>query len=183
VRIQDHLKISAAASLFALPCLKQDVIIPFAASILIDVDHYLWHAIERRTLSLRAALRYFGRPNPPRLARQRLLHHPLVLALLLVVAARFRSRLLRLILAGLIFHVCLDAFHMSRVGYLKRSLSEQADYICPACGQRYAALQLHSDRPARNILDRYKRRHFIVLCPTCHSQAHIGGRKKLSSQA
>ncbi|MFL5664203.1 MAG: hypothetical protein ACJ8BW_23090, partial [Ktedonobacteraceae bacterium] len=49
---------------------------------------------------------------------------------------------------------------------------EQADYTCPACGQRYDALQLHTVRYARNILDRYNPRHFVVLCPTCHTQAH-----------
>ncbi len=180
MRVQEHMKLSTATALVTLPWLKQDVVIPFAASILIDVDHYLWHAIEHRTLSLGAALRYYGQADPPRLARQRLLHHPLVLALLLVVAARTRSRLLWLILAGLIFHTSLDAIHITRMDSLKHSLSEQADYTCPACGQRYDALQLHTIRFARNIFDRYNPQHFIVLCPACHRWAHARASKKLS---
>ncbi len=55
MRVQEHIKLSAAAAIIAAPWLKQDVVIPFASSILIDVDHYLWHAITYRTLSLRAS--------------------------------------------------------------------------------------------------------------------------------
>ena len=180
MRVQEHVKLSTAAALIALPWLKQDVVIPFAASILIDVDHYLWHAIEHRTLSLRSALRYFGQADPPRLSRQRLLHHPLILALLLVAAVRSRSRLLSLILAGLLFHVSLDFIHVNRMDHLKQSLTEQANYTCPTCGQRHDALQLHTVRFARNILDRYNPQHFVVLCPTCHTQAHAP--KKMSEE-
>ena len=78
--------------MMALPWLKQDVWIPFAASIGIDVDHYLWHAVTHRTLSLRAALRYFGQADPPQLRQQRLLHQPVVLGTLLVVAAWTRFK-------------------------------------------------------------------------------------------
>src|ERR1700704_598357 len=60
MRVQDHLKLSAAAAMLALPWVKKDIWIPFAASIFIDVDHYLWHAVTHRTLSLAAAVRFFG---------------------------------------------------------------------------------------------------------------------------
>ncbi len=174
MHVKEHVKLSAAASLVALPWLKQDVIIPFTASILIDVDHYLWHAVEHRTFSLRTALRYFSQADPPRLARQRLLHHPLILALLLVVAVHSRSRFLSLILAGLLFHVSLDFIHVSQMNHLKQSLSEQANYTCPKCGQHQESLQLHTVKLASNILDRYNPQHFVVLCPACHTQAHRG---------
>ncbi|HET9921919.1 MAG TPA: hypothetical protein VFQ30_18905 [Ktedonobacteraceae bacterium] len=172
MRVQEHVKISTAAALLAWPWLKKDAWIPLTASVLIDVDHYLWHAATRRTLSLRAAIRYFGQADPPQLPQARLLHSPIVLGLLLVLAARTRWRLLWLILSGLLFHVSLDAIHVTQMGHLKRSLSQQAQNICPQCGQHYPALQLHTLHIPRNMLDRYNPRHFIVLCPACHEQAH-----------
>ena len=172
MRVQEHVKLSTAAAILTLPWLKKDAFIPLAASILIDADHYLWHAVTRRTLSLRAALQYYGQANPTRLAQQRLLHQPIILGALLVVAARSRSRMLWLILAGLLFHVSLDTIHVTQMKHMHRMLSEQANFTCPACGQHSEALQLHTIHVARNILDRYNPRHFVVLCPTCHVKAH-----------
>ena len=86
MRVQDHLKLSSLAAIAALPWLKQEAVIPLVASIGIDIDHYIWHAVTHRTLSVRAAARYFGQADPPQLARQRLLHHPLLLGALLVLA-------------------------------------------------------------------------------------------------
>ncbi len=98
MRIQEHIKLSTAAAVVALPWLKKDIWIPFVASIGIDVDHYLWHAVTHRTLSLPAAVHYFGQADPPRLPQAKLLHHPLVLGLLLFIATLTRSRILWLIL-------------------------------------------------------------------------------------
>jgi len=172
MRIQEHVKLSTAAAVVALPWLKQDVWIPFTASILIDVDHYLWHVVTHRTLSLRAAVRYFGQADPPRQGQAKFLHHPVILGGLLLLAVRTRARILWLILAGLLFHVSLDAIHITQMNALKRSLSQQARYICPACGEPHDALQLHTVHFARNLLDRYNPGNFVVLCPTCHERAH-----------
>jgi hypothetical protein len=172
MRVQEHLKLSSVAAIAAFPWLKQDVLIPLVASIGIDIDHYLWHAVTHRTMSLRAAVRYFGQADPPQLAQQRLLHQPLLLGALLVLALRLRSRLLLLILAGLIFHVSLDAIHVTQMRHLKHSLSEQTGGRCTACGEQEKALQLHTVQVARNLLDRYNPSHFVVLCPDCHEQAH-----------
>ena len=172
MRVQEHLKLSTIAAAVAFPWLGKDVWIPFAASIFIDVDHYIWHILTQRTLSLRSAISYFGQADPPQTVGAKFLHHPLVLGVLLFLAVRWRSRLLGLILAGLLFHVCLDAIHISWMGYLKRSLSEQAGHSCSECGQRVEALQLHTLHFAGNLLDRYNPVHFVVLCPTCHEKAH-----------
>ncbi|HVB20346.1 MAG TPA: hypothetical protein VNG51_00185 [Ktedonobacteraceae bacterium] len=178
MHIREHVQLSAAAALLAAPWLKQEVAIPFAASILIDVDHYAWHAVTHRTLSLRAAVKYFGQADPPQLRQIRLLHSPIVLGMLSVLALRLRSRFLWLLLGGLLFHVSLDAIHVTQMGYLKKTLSEQAGYKCKACGQEYAALQLHTLHVARNMLDRYNARHFVVLCPMCHEDAHSAALDK-----
>lgn len=172
MRVQEHLKLSTAAAIVALPWLKQDIWLPFAASIFIDVDHYLWHAVAYRTLSLKAAVRYFGQADPPQLPQARLLHHPLLLGSLLLLAIRTRSRLLSLVLGGLLFHVSLDAIHVTQMKHVKRSLSNAARNVCPECGQQFEALQLHTLHVARNLLDRYNPTHFVVLCPTCHEKAH-----------
>jgi hypothetical protein len=172
MRVQEHLKLSTAAAVLALPWVKTDIWLPFVASIFIDVDHYLWHAVTHRTLSLREAVRYFGQADPPQLPQARLFHHPLVLGLLLFMTVRTRSRMLGLVLAGLLFHVSLDAIHVMQMSHLKRSLSEQADFICPECGEHFDALQLHTIHVASNLLDRYNPAHFVVLCPTCHEHAH-----------
>src|SRR5579859_3460929 len=115
MRIQEHLKLSTAAALVVSPWLKQDVWIPLLASLGIDVDHYIWHAIAHRTLSFRATLRYFGQADPQRQSQAKFLHHPLVLGSLLFIALRLRSRLLLLIIAGMVFHVSLDAIHVSQM--------------------------------------------------------------------
>lgn len=172
MRVQEHFKLSVAAAMVTLPWLKKDAWIPVVSSVLIDVDHYLWHAIAHRTLSLRAAIRYFGQADPPQLVQARLLHHPLVLGALLVIAVRIRSRLLWLILAGLFYHVSLDMVHVTQMEGLKRTLNEQAQHICPQCGKRYEELQLHTNHFAENIFNRYNPCHFVVLCPSCHEDAH-----------
>ena len=172
MRPQEHVKLSTAAAMVTLPWLRRDVWIPWAASILIDVDHYAWHAVTHRTLSLRAAVRYFEQADPPSLPQARLLHHPVVLGILLVVAARTRSRILWLMLAGFVFHVSLDVVHKTRLDALKKTLTEQAHATCPSCGQHCEALQLHTAHVAKNILDRYNPQHFVVLCEDCHKKAH-----------
>jgi len=172
MRVQEHVKLSAVAAAAALPWLGKDVWIPLAASVLIDVDHYMWHAVTYRTPSLRAAIKYFGQADPPQRKAARLLHHPLVLSILLLIALCTRSRILSLILAGLLFHVSLDVVHATQMKSLKQSLSEKANGICPECGQACQALQLHTVSFSSNVLDRYNPGHFIVLCPTCHELAH-----------
>jgi len=172
MRVQEHIKLSAAGAIVALPWLKKDVWIPLASSVLIDVDHYLWHAVTHRTLSLQAAVQYFGQADPPQLPQSRLLHHPIILGSLLVAATRTRSRMLWLILAGLLFHVSLDLVHVTQMKSLKQTLSKKAQYICPECGKHYEELQLHTVHFTTNLFDRYNPCHFVVLCPACHEKAH-----------
>lgn len=172
MRVQEHVKLSAVAATVALPWLGKDVFIPLTSSLLVDVDHYMWHAVTFRTLSLRAAVQYFGQADPPQLKEARLLHHPIVLGILFLIALRTRSRFLMLMLSGLLFHVSLDVVHATQMKSLIHSLSEKANGACPECGEPCAALQLHTVYFSSNILDRYNPEHFVVLCPTCHERAH-----------
>ncbi|HEX7737992.1 MAG TPA: hypothetical protein VF458_24315 [Ktedonobacteraceae bacterium] len=178
MRIQNHVQLSALAAAAAWPWLKKDVWIPFTASILIDADHYIWYAITHRTLSLRATLHYYQRSNPPQFAEQRLLHQPLVLGLLLFLAVRTRSRLLSLILAGLLFHVGLDHYHKYQMRTLKRTLNEQAHFTCPQCGQQFPELELHTIHTPKLVFKHYQPQNFLVLCPTCHHTTHEQARAR-----
>jgi hypothetical protein len=172
MRIQEHIKLSTLAATLAFPWLGKDVFIPLTSSVLIDVDHYLWHAVTYRTLSLRAAVKYFTQADPPQQKEAKLLHHPFILGILFLIAIRTRSRFLMLILAGLIFHVSLDVVHMTQMQSLKQSLSEEAYGICPECGEWCEALQLHTVCISPTMLNRYNAKNFVVLCPTCHEKAH-----------
>lgn len=172
MRVREHLTLSTAAAVATAPWLKKDTWIPFAASILIDVDHYLWYAVSHRTLSLRNALAFFNQADPPQTASMKFMHQPLFLGLLLFLGVRLRSRLLLLILAGLLFHVSLDVVHITQMSRLKQTLSEQAKSVCPECNRFVDELQLHTSYFSNNLLDRYNPKHFIVLCPECHERSH-----------
>lgn len=178
MRPQEHAKISAVAAVVAWPWLKNDVWIPYTASILIDVDHYCWHAITQRTLSLRAMARYFRQGKAPDRPEVRLLHQPMTLGVLLLLAVGTRSRLLGLILSGLVFHVCLDRYHQTQTRYLKRILSERVGFKCAHCGEPHEKLEMHMIRRPRNLRERYSPDTFIVLCPACHRKSH---QKKTAS--
>jgi hypothetical protein len=175
MRPQEHAKLSAVAAVAAWPWLKQDVWIPYVASILIDTDHFAWYALSQRSLNLRAAARFFRQGKAPHRPEVRLLHQPAVLALLLLLAVRTRSRLLGLILGGLVFHVCLDRYHQAQMRHLQQVLHEQAHFTCPHCGQSFPEMELHTLRRQKNLLEQYKPDRFILLCHSCHAELH---RKK-----
>jgi hypothetical protein len=107
----------------------------------------------------------------------RLLHQPLILGCLLFLAIRLHSRILGLILAGLLFHVSLDVIHMRQMSYLHRTLSERTHSRCQECGEQFDELELHTVHTSRNLLDRYNPEHFVMLCPACHERAHASGQR------
>jgi hypothetical protein len=172
MRLEEHLTFSTAAALLALPWLKEDVWLPYAASLLIDGDHYLWYVVTQRRLDPREALRYFRRPQARRGPLAKPLHHPLVLTLLALLALSTHSRRLWLVLAGLVFHVSLDAFNNQKVRGIQRQLQREAGERCPRCGLPTPRLELHALRPVRTLLARYQRANYVVLCPACHRELH-----------
>ena len=174
MRIQEHLKLSSVASLVALPWLKRDIWIPFTSSILIDVDHYLWYAATHRSLSLREAVRYFRQAQPTRRPEAKLFHHPIILGTLALLASVTRWRVLWLILAGMLFHVSLDAIHNTEFARIQQTLVHNAQGRCPECGQQSDALELHTARVSKNFFTVYSSGNYIPLCHTCHERAHQG---------
>jgi hypothetical protein len=172
MRLEEHLALSTAAALVALPWLKEEIWLPYAASILIDVDHYVAYAMTQHRLDPRAALRYLKRPLPGRRRLPKPFHHPLLLLLLTGLALCTRSRRLWLLLAGMLFHISLDAFNNGEVRRIQRSLQQEANGHCPQCGQPCHWLELHAVAPTRTLLTRYRRTRYVVLCPACHHAAH-----------
>ncbi|WP_069805619.1 hypothetical protein [Thermogemmatispora onikobensis] len=172
MRLEEHVAFSTAAALVALPWLKEEVWLPYTASILIDLDHYLEFVAARRRLSLREALRYLRTPHRQRGPLPKPLHQPLTLSALAALAALTRQRWLWLVLAGMLFHVSLDACNNELVRGIQRQLQREAAGRCPGCARQVSRLELHARRPLRSLLARYQRANYVVLCPECHRLAH-----------
>ncbi|WP_052890554.1 hypothetical protein [Thermogemmatispora carboxidivorans] len=172
MRLEEHVAFSTAAALVALPWLKEEIWLPYTASILIDVDHYLEFVAARRRLSLREALRYLRTPHRQRGPLPKPLHHPLTLSALAALAALTRQRWLWLVLAGMLFHVSLDACNNELVRGIQRQLQREAAGRCPGCARQVSRLELHARRPLRSLLARYQRANYVVLCPECHRLVH-----------
>ncbi|MBX5449444.1 hypothetical protein [Thermogemmatispora sp.] len=175
MRLEEHVAFSTAAALVALPWLKDEVWLPYVASILIDVDHYLEFVAARRSLSLREALRYLRTPHRQRGPLPKPLHQPLTLGALTALAALTRQRWLWLLLAGMVFHVSLDACNNYLVRRLQGQLQREAAGRCPLCAREVMRLELHARRPLRTLLARYRRANYVVLCPECHRLLHLQG--------
>src|SRR5579872_3719750 len=88
VRVRDHIALSTAAATLLYPRLRRSVVTAWAASVFIDVDHYLWYAIRHRHLNPATAVRSFNGARAPQHSQTRLLHHPAVLASLWLTSAR-----------------------------------------------------------------------------------------------
>jgi hypothetical protein len=172
MRLEEHVAFSTAAALLALPWLKEEIWLPYAASILIDVDHYLEFVAARRRLSLREALRYLRTPQRQRGPLPKPLHQPWTLTALAALAALTRQRWLWLVLVGMLFHVGLDACNNQLVRHIQGQLQQEAAGRCPRCARETTRLELHARRPLRTLLARYRRANYVVLCPECHRLAH-----------
>lgn len=172
MRVRDHVALSTAASAVLFPWLRRAVVLPWAASILIDVDHYLFASVRERTLDPRKAVRYFNQAQPEQHAGTRVLHHPLVLLLALALFGRWRWA--RLILLGMAFHVGLDVFHGIRTREARRAALLRDDHTCQRCGAHGADIVAHLFRE-RHLLPTYRPEDLISLCAHCHELAHAKG--------
>jgi hypothetical protein len=113
--VSHHAALSTLAAALAAPVVKDrtSLALFWAAAVGQDVDHYLWHAITFRNLSLKDAYHFFRSRYGQRKGKQgidmRALHGiaPLAGAL----AATIVDRRLAPILLGMAFHGFLDGLH------------------------------------------------------------------------
>ena len=169
MRIRDHVLLSTGGAVMLYPWLRRRVVVPWAASILIDADHYLWFCVHERSLSPFAAMRFFNQAQPPQHLGTRLLHSPGMLWLFLLLSARWRWA--AYLLLGMAFHVSIDTYHEVRTGCARRAALYRDRFTCRRCGVRGPAVVAHL-RQQPKLLPSYRLEYFESLCPPCHEQAH-----------
>ena len=169
MRVRDHLALSTLAAAALYPTLKRKALVPWAASLLIDVDHYAWFTIDRGSLSLMEAVRFFNQAQPPQHLATRRLHGPDVL--LAVLLASFWWRPLRLVFYGLLFHVSLDVTHSVMTARARRRTLERDHATCRLCGARDASVVAHVWRQP-SLMPSYRTKNLVSLCGSCHEVAH-----------
>jgi hypothetical protein len=175
VRVRDHIALSTAGAVLLYPRLRGAVLGPWAASILIDVDHYLWFCLRQRRLNPLAAVRFFNQAQPPQYFQTRLLHSPAVLLVLLLLgrlpSAPTRRRTTAWALLGMAFHVGLDAYDTARRRRTRAAALDRDGSTCQRCGAQGPGVVAHLWRQPC-LLPSYRREHFTSLCGACHEAAH-----------
>jgi hypothetical protein len=141
----------------------------WAASILMDVDHYAWFAVNERSLNPVEAFGYFDEANPPQHQATRILHSPVALAAVFALGAW--NRRLMPIAIGMAAHAGLDVYHRARVQRSKRINLRREGYLCRNCGEQGPHVVAHLAWQPR-LLPSYRPENFIALCPGCHDAAH-----------
>lgn len=171
MRIRDHVILSSLGALALYPRLNKKVLVPWATSILLDGDHYVWFCIHERRLNPWEAMRFFGQAQPPHHRNTRRLHSIDVLLTLLALGYPWRGA--RLLLLGALFHVVLDVLHETRMSDARRNALRRDHYVCQWCGTQDGTIVAHLWRqPA--LLPSYRMEHFVSLCQACHEAAHKG---------
>lgn len=169
MRVLDHVALSTAGAALLVPVLGPVVLVPWAVSILVDVDHYLYYCVSARDLSPVRAVRFFGQATPPQHIGTRLLHSPAVLVGLAALGFLWRGAWL--ILLGLAFHVALDLYHAARLTIARQAVLRRDQATCVQCGAVGPGIVAHLWRQPR-MLPSYQLQHFASVCGACHEQAH-----------
>ncbi len=169
MRVRDHVALSVAAATLLHSRGGRRVLIGAAASVLLDVDHYLYYCLRYRRLDPRAAVRFFNQPDSPHAAATRCLHTALPLMALFLVAARWRPALP--VALGAAAHVALDAQHEARMELARLEALRRDDYTCGRCGRRDAGIGTHILRQPL-LLPSYAAENLTTLCQSCHGAAH-----------
>lgn len=173
MRVHDHIALSTAAAALLYPVAGKRVLGAWAASILIDGDHYIWYAVKHRNPNPVDAYRFFNEANPPQHAATHFLHTPAALAL--AVMAGMAKRQLMPVAIGVVAHLAMDDFHRTRVARARLATLRRDEFTCQWCGAQSPDVVAHLDRqPA--VLPSYRLENFITLCPSCHEAAHADAR-------
>jgi len=177
MRVRDHIALSTAGAGILLPVLGRAALLPWAASILIDVDHLVWFCVHERRVNPIAARRYFDGAQPAQHAGTRLLHSPWALALLTALGSRWYG--VRLLAIGMIFHVTLDTYHELRTDWARRVALRRDGETCQRCGAHGPEIFAHRWRQPW-LLPSYCAECFVSLCLACHEDAHIHGAARVA---
>ena len=172
MRVRDHLMLSTVGAVLLYPWLRGAVLGPWAASILIDVDHYLWFCLRQRRLNPVAALHFFNQAQPPQHRQTRLLHSPAVLLVLLLLT---RQGGVAWVLLGMAFHVGLDAYDTARRRQTRATALARDGFTCQHCGAQGLGVVAHLWRQPC-LLPSYRPEHVTSLCGACHEAAHAALR-------
>jgi hypothetical protein len=172
MRVRDHVALASGAAALLYPRLGASVAVPWAASIFIDVDHYLWFLARHRSLNPVAAVRLYNQADAPQHPATRPFHHPAALSLMALVSRRHRAALLPLM--GVASHLGLDVYHRTRTAEAKTAALARDRFTCQVCGAQTADVVAHLWRQPR-ILPSYRLDHFVTVCGPCHQAAHARG--------
>jgi hypothetical protein len=172
MRVRDHVALASGAAALLYPHLGAPVAAPWAASIFIDVDHYLWFLARHRSLNPVAAVRLYNDAHAPQHRATRPFHHPAALSVMLLLGRRRRAALLAVM--GVAFHVGLDVYHRTRTADAKAQALARDRFTCQVCGAQTADLVAHVWRQPR-MLPSYRLDHFVTVCGPCHEAAHARG--------
>ena len=170
--MRDHVALASGAAALLYPRLGASVVVPWATSIFIDVDHYLWFLARHRSLDPVAAVRLYNRAEAPQHRATRAFHHPVALALMLLASTRRRAAVLPLMGVG--FHVVLDVYHRTRTADAKAAALVRDHVTCQVCGAQTADVVAHVWRQPL-IFPSYRLDHFVTVCGPCHEAAHARG--------
>jgi hypothetical protein len=174
MRVRDHVALSTAAGLAVLPFRRgRGLGVAWAASILVDVDHYLWFAARTRRVNPRAAVRYFGGAHPVQGAATHALHSPGAVVAALVLGSRRRAVLP--VALGMAAHVVLDIRHELRIRAARDAALVRDAFTCQECGVRGGQVETHVWRQPW-LWPSYCPDDMVSLCPECHEAAHTWAR-------
>jgi hypothetical protein len=172
MRVRDHVALASGASALLYPRLRATVAVPWAASIFIDVDHYLWFLARHRSLNLVAAVRLYNQADAPQHGATRPFHHPAAMSLLALAGRRRHAA--ALVSMGVAFHVALDAYHRTRTAESKAAALRRDHFTCQVCGAQTTDVVAHLWRQPR-VFPSYALEHYVSVCAPCHEAAHARG--------
>jgi hypothetical protein len=174
MRVRDHVMLSTAGAVLLRHRVGRRIAGPWAASILIDVDHYVWFCVRRRRMSPLAAVRFFNEAQSPQGRATRLLHSPVLPALGVLLGVRRRWALP--VAAGIALHIALDAWHEARMDEARAAALRRDDFTCQRCGIRGLDVGTHVWRQPR-LIPSFATANVVALCSSCHHAAHANGAR------
>lgn len=170
MKIRTHIATGVLGGALMVPVSGRGALAFCCAAAFADLDLYAYHVVRHRSLSLRAAARYYSTLAGRRERPFKALHHPAVL--LGVFSAGRRYSMLRGLALGLSLHAALDGWGKWRHAGLVRTLRARSGGACELCG-RYRS-PIARMEPLR--IDPASARHtpeaWLLVCRPCNDRRH-----------